>query len=507
MNCKETQTWLLTSETPALPPPPLAEHLRRCAICQNQHRQLLLVESHLQNAPLPLVPVAVRAQLMKEITATPVVLPARTLTKRRRRRWPVEHIVGYLAAAAASAIVGALLGHGYAVRGPGMAQAPTMPSAPAVSTVISPPPLTAVAEAAASTVVKPDDQQVAPAAPPEIAATNMANTAEAEPMPSAVTPDVTVPIPFEERPLPPVPASIADAQLLNDDQLLAALVDRHTQTANLTSLADRLTQLVALSDVLWTQTIKESQSTGSTGNLEWLGEAYTNIVEHDLPTIARELPPSQHETATLLATSLENRAAEVGMLLSAPTPQNAELLRKLQASAQHGSDRLTKKIKEPMAPRQRPSADSSNLMSLVVDETVAIVREDNPVERADHSTILAESFAKDIVLTSLRGDETRAAAMGGHFGRVLEQGVAANLKRIDPSKASYQQTRRYQQVVARTQQSILFLQQSLEAAPPQARQSLTLAMQQGGLAQLVPPPGPTRRVWIWSPVNFRWHRH
>lgn len=515
MNCNETQAWLLHSETPALPPPPLADHLRRCGTCQQAHRQLLLVENHLQSAPLPLVPVAIKAQLMNAITTTPLVRPAaRSLVKRRKHRFPLEHVIGYAAAAAASLIVGGLLGYGYAERGRLIVDTTVLPAANAVPAES---PKTTTDEAAAvanviSNSVAPG-VAVAPSAVVEnaVAKPPKVDLVEAPSLPAAVSPDITVPMKFGERPAADLAMNIGEPRLLNDEELLATLVDSHTQTAAVTSPEDRLARLVSLSDVLWTQTVKESQSTGSTGNLEWLGDAYTTIVENDLPAVARELPAGQQEAALVLATNLDGRAAEIESMLSASTPAHAEILRQLQASAQHSSARLTKKVKDPASPRQRRWSDSTNLLPLVVEQTVAIAREDNPIERADHSTALAESFAKDILVTSLRGEETRAATLGGHFGRVLEQGIAVNLKRIDPAKATYQQTRRYQQVVARAQQSILFLQQSLEAAPPGARQSLAVAMQQGGLAQLVPPPGPTRRIWIWSPVNFRWphpvHRH
>lgn len=512
MNCNETQTWLLRSESPALPPPPLAEHMRRCAACQRVQHQLVLVETHLQSAPMQLVPPAVRAQLMESISVAPVVVPVtRSLVKRRRRRLPIEHIVGYLAAAAASVMVGGLLGYGYAERNrPAVAVVTPPPVAPQVAEVpkvVPPPDAPTVTPEAPETKVTPQTiARVPETGTQELVvdpSVNLTQESTAVPM---VDPDVTVPMAFPDAPSVAT-TSLADARLLNDEELLETLVDSHTKVAAVITAQDRLINLASLSDVLWTQAIKEAEATASAGNLDWLGETYATIVESDLPALARELPVSQKEAAMTLATRMEERAQEVGRLLVATTPApQAEVFRQLQASAQASADRLAKR--EPSVPKQRRSGGNTNLLPLVVEETVAIAREENPIERADHSTIIAEGIAKDILVTSLRGDEDRASALGGHFGRMLEQGIAANLKRIDTSKATYQQSRRYQQVVARTQQSILFLQQSLEAAPPGAKESLTLAMQQGGLAQLVPPPGPTRRVWIWVPANFRWpHSH
>lgn len=507
MNCNETQTWLLQSESPALPPPPLADHLRRCGHCQEVQRQLVVVETQLQRAPLQLVPPPVRARLMNAIQTTPVVVPAsRSLVKRKRRRFPLEHVIGYLAAAAASAIVGAVLGYGISERNrPELAVNPppgtsVRPNEATTTTAHSS--TSAMAIAAESTTSEQAAVSSSVTEPSHPAAMSVAETAQPTPMP--LPGDTTTPQPFPQPSTTSSDSLLANARVLSDDELLAVLVESHTQLATTSAAADRLAQLASLADTLWTQAIKETQSS-STGNVDWLSDAYANIVESELPALARELS-KESEARTRLAGSLKQRAQEVASVMGQATASDEQaLLEQLQQSAELSAERLVADEKDPARPKQRRSSGSTNLLPMVVEQTIALAREENPLERADASTVVVEGIAKDILVTSLRGDEERAAALGGYFGRVVEQGVASNLQRVDLSKSTYQQTRHYQQVVGRTQQSILFLQQSLEAAPPGAKQSLAIAMQQGGLAQLVPPPGPTRRVWIWSPKHFRWH--
>lgn len=507
MNCNETQTWLLHSESPALPPPPLADHLRRCGHCQEVQRQLVVVETQLQRAPLQLVPPPVRARLMNAIQTTPaVVLASRTLVKRKRRRFPLEHVIGYLAAAAASAIVGAVLGYGISERNrpevavnppPGTSVRPSVTTGDTPNGSVS----TAIAAESGSGVQAVEAPSLTQSSS-QPAAMSLSEAAPTTPMP--VPGDTTIPQPFPQPSTIASDSLLANARVLSDDELLATLVESHTQLATTSSAADRLAQLASLADTLWTQAVKETQSS-STGNVDWLSDAYANIVETELPALARELP-TESEARTRLADSLNERAHQIASVMGQATAADQQaLLEQLQQSAELSAERLVANEKDPARPKQRRSSGSTNLLPMVVEQTIALAREENPLERADAATVVVEGIAKDILVTSLRGDEERAAALGGYFGRVVEQGVASNLQRVDLSKTTYQQTRHYQQVVGRTQQSIVFLQQSLEAAPPSAKQSLAIAMQQGGLAQLVPPPGPTRRVWIWSPKHFRWH--
>jgi hypothetical protein len=504
MNCQQAQTWILQSEAPAATPALLAEHLRTCGHCKSVHDQLLTLERQLQTAPLPGMPLHLKNALMESLVpvAQATVVTRSTAIVRRRRRMRSEHVVGYTVAAAASVVVGVVLGYALAGRD-------TTPVAHTLPTPTAP-----LHKPAPAVAVKPKPEKPVPAVGPSetlvqpsevIGSTNTlvkpppATTIVETPVPM-VDPEVTSPN-VVPRPATETKSPLANAKFLTDDELLAQLIENHTDLSSVVQPADRLARLAALSDVIWSQAIKESQ-VGGMSNVPWLEDAYAGIVEIDLPAIAKELGPDDQAKAEALAVTLEERGAEVGRLLADAPPTSSRVFKQLQSVAESGAQKLIKKGRDPLTRRPRLSGGSSTLLPLIVQQTSALARESNPLERADHSTALAEGLAKDIVLTALRGEEDRAAALGQHFGKVLEQGIVVNLKRLDPKTATYQQSRRYQQVVARTQTSIVFLQQSLEAAPVGARGGLERAMEQGGLAQLVPPPGPKRRGWVWTPKHL-----
>jgi hypothetical protein len=136
-------------------------------------------------------------------------------------------------------------------------------------------------------------------------------------------------------------------------------------------------------------------------------------------------------------------------------------------------------------------------LPLTVEQSIAIARADQAIARAENAATFADALAREIAVTSLQGQESRAAALGQHFGRVLSDGVATNLPQGDSQSAAASH------VLSQAQHSLLFLQQSLEAAPPAAKSGLQQALEESGFASLVPPPGPQRRAWVLELPQLR----
>ena len=135
MNCAELQSWILDTETPEQPPPGVVEHLRACGHCRELQTHMLQFEQQLAAAPLLPMPSHLRSSLMSQIAETPQTLPVGrvapvqvtpvqvapvspvvNIRPRRggtRRRFPLEHVLGYAMAAVASIMLG--MGIGYRI--------------------------------------------------------------------------------------------------------------------------------------------------------------------------------------------------------------------------------------------------------------------------------------------------------------------------------------------------------------------------------------------------------
>jgi hypothetical protein len=517
MNCPETQAWMLHSETPAITPAPAAEHLSRCSQCRGVYQQLMAVEGHLQSAPLPAVPTHVREAIFAGMGPAPVrvvpvkmatvkaveppVEPApikpRVTTRRRRRR--NDQWIGYILAAAASIVIGLLIGYGVGLGGRG--NNGKVVEAPRIKPEVSPNKIVGPKEAVAN-------EKRVPNKAPEVV-----QTPDETPAPAvAVAPESPALVPEVESPnavAPPKVEKVAADVLLSDEELLTQLVTNHTQVAAGNSASERLKQLDAMAKVLWTQAVKHSPMVASTDRLELMRDAYTGIVEIDLPAIARDLPAEQQSVVSDLVAALEERSSETSNLLAGDAPENANILKQLRDASNKSVQRLQKKSKEGLV---RPKHDyrENSLLPIVIEQTVWAAREDNPLERADHSTVLAEAFTNEIILSAKQGNANRATQLGGQYGRILENGIGENLQRLDMSKATYQQQRRYQQVLARTQQTAIMLQRSTNATRNfDERAAFEEALRAGGLPvpqrPMINVPNTPIIIFHWVPGRFGHH--
>jgi hypothetical protein len=519
MNCPETQAWMLHSETPAIPPAPAAEHLSRCSQCRGVYQQLISVESHLQSAPLPAVPAHVREAIFAGMGPAPVrvvsvkmatvkavepkVEPApikpRVTTRRRRRR--NDQWIGYIIAAAACIVLGLIIGYGFGLGGRGhhdkVVEAPrTKPEVP-VNKVVGP------KEALANEKPQTAKVPVVVETPEESPAPSIAQIPNESP---SFSPEVESP----NAVAPPKVEKVAADVLLSDEELLTQLVTNHTQVSAANSAGERLKQLDAMAKVLWTQAVKHSPMVASTDRLELMRNSYTGIVEIDLPAIARDLPADQQTVVSDLVAALEERASETSNLLASDSAENAGTLKQLRDASNKSIQRLQKKSKEGLV---RPKHDyrENSLLPIVIEQTVWAAREENPLERADHSTVLAEAFTNEIILSAKQGNATRAMQLGGQYGRILENGIGENLQRLDLSKATYQQQRRYQQVLARTQQTAIMLQRSTNATRNfDERAAFEEALRAGGLPvpqrPMINVPNAPFIIFHWVPGRFGHHR-
>jgi hypothetical protein len=80
-------------------------------------------------------------------------------------------------------------------------------------------------------------------------------------------------------------------------------------------------------------------------------------------------------------------------------------------------------------PRAAPSSTVALLDSLV-NGSLKVADEDDPLRRAHHCTDVAGQFAKELARASKGNNRARAERLAGYLDRVWQQGVTANLARI-----------------------------------------------------------------------------
>ncbi len=372
MNCAELQTWILDTETPEQPPAVVVEHLRACGHCRQLQTQLLQVEQQLASAPLLPMPSHLRSALMSQIAETPQTLPVGrvvpvqvapvspmvAIRPRRggRRRFPLEHVLGYAMAAVASIMLG--MGIGYRIS--------EQLRPPAVIVQVSPPPVAPApnVEIAKTPEARPTPPEIVDATP--LPTIDLAQETTEPPAP-VVEPQVVSPPPaIANTPPPTVPQPVTTARLLSDDELLRKLVQEHTETALAKTPQERLAQVSDLADLLWGQIVKEAEvNSPSTGNLEWLDDTLAAIVETDLPTIARQLPTKDADQAAAMASRWEERSREAERLSVNAAYKAPEAFVQLAKASQEGSRRMVSKG----TLGKRRESDASGLIPLVAEQT------------------------------------------------------------------------------------------------------------------------------------------
>lgn len=76
-----------------------------------------------------------------------------------------------------------------------------------------------------------------------------------------------------------------------------------------------------------------------------------------------------------------------------------------------------------------------NLIQLLVENSLRLAAEDDPLKRADHCDSLVDLFALEISKAAEKQDDARVAELGQHLHDLLSQGVAANLRAVRKQRA------------------------------------------------------------------------
>jgi hypothetical protein len=80
-----------------------------------------------------------------------------------------------------------------------------------------------------------------------------------------------------------------------------------------------------------------------------------------------------------------------------------------------------------------PTGSRAEVLEALVNESLQIADEDDPLRRADGSARVADALAAAVARASARNDRASALALTKHLGLVLERGVNGNIYKLDPN--------------------------------------------------------------------------
>ncbi len=465
MKCDQASTWLLTSDSPAEPPAPVARHLAGCAACRRVQRRLADVESDIATLVLPNECLVARDRFLKRISQLPehdtgiavsskmpqsvpapsIITPSTSVvTTTRAARRPAQ--TGFrrsvlLWVTAAAALVLAFFG-GWLI------STLTTDSGPKGEKVVE----------------QSRDSTNGQKGPTEV------------PQP-----------PHVER-----PPQIVTARPAVD--LLDPLIDNHIRLAAAEAPVQRFELVAELSDVLWEEISRQAGSK-PTADLLVLSQLYSQVVGDALPIRSQALGPVNQAARERVANVLTDRQLSSKQLAANAIPTVGEvLLLAGDRSGQAAKLIVSGELPPDSELREPGKIPANDLVSTVVARSLKLAEADDPLRRASESSDLADDLSRSIVFTSLIGDADTSETLGAYLGDVVDRGVMVNLARFEPEGADDARLREFEQIKRRGEQAVEVLRRNLERAPEPARKGLLRAIEakQHGRGK-GPPPGKGRR--------------
>lgn len=257
----------------------------------------------------------------------------------------------------------------------------------------------------------------------------------------------------------PNPGMVVNPSRRNQpDPLLASLVQRSTALAEVRQ-PDRQAEILGhMAEDLRGQTERLAHSADTRSSQEVLARWYGKVVGEEVKR-AQEVPAAERgRVLAPLALQLAQAAGEADQLadeISAgrtndPLRSISRIARKAKRELDTLRDqRATLELRVPLlAPRLMaaglvfaaaepgPSAAeqalrfqrNERLIQSVVDGSLLLASESDPVKRADVCKQIAKVFAEEIQRAAVDHEGPRAAELSGYFSTVLERGVAFNLQ-------------------------------------------------------------------------------
>jgi hypothetical protein len=255
----------------------------------------------------------------------------------------------------------------------------------------------------------------------------------------------------------------------------------HLRLAEARKPAERFQALDGMAAHLRAETLRQArrEAVDQVAYLVWL---HRRVVGEGLLPTAGRLPADGRPLLGPVIAELRRAEGEVRQLLGAVVPKVAAPLRMLAATAHEAAaalqaDPAKARLAGP-APEPPAEVPSRSLLRVLVVESLQVVAEDDPVKRADHSTRVVDSLAREIVARAETAAPEETARLGETLGELVDRAVDGNLDEVDPAQADVGRQEAAEQVRRRADAAMAELRQKLAQMPQAARQNLERALQQ-----------------------------
>lgn len=276
---------------------------------------------------------------------------------------------------------------------------------------------------------------------------------------------------------PPEPQkSVARASRPKEQrQLEDRILEQHLKLAEAQEPVEQVQALGKMATDLKTESLRQARA-GAAEDLSYLVWLYRRVVGNGMVRSAAALPAAERGVLKPLIADLKDTQTEAGRLERDAAPGVGGPLRLLVKTAATAVKALQKPQEVALfdpVPEQPPvEIGSRSLLKVMVEQSLLVVAEDDPVRRADHSTRVANSLAQAILDRADTADEEEARQLGKSLEAIVERAVNPNLELIDPKEANGGRKKEAEAVRQRVGQAFAAVKQRLPNMPPPARMAL-----------------------------------
>lgn len=446
MKCDQAQTWLSMSDSQGDSPAAVTAHLQECASCRQVQERLLLVERAAAGFFGTGESAKQRFLTHFKDAATPPA-PVRLESKRRGHSGERSRLIVSIGTAAAILVIAGATW--LAFSGRGGRDLPVVEKSPLPGDPLEVP------------------KSAAPHTPNEEVIASSGNAPNSD---------------------DDAPNNLAD-----DSPLLNFLLENHLQLAAATTPEDRLVFVDQLSKRIWNEVVRQSPKMDPV-ELTLLGELHERVVlarqPGDVATLLTDDSPLRQERIE----ELRHRSQEAEHLASKSQDGIAIVLQKISTSSRLAADQLANNDNVAVPRAELPLSDS--LVAQVVDQSLKLANETDPIRRAEYCTAVANRISQTIELSANRGESRQSEILGGYLGDIIDYGVMANLEAYKPVGPDDPRRAEVARVKKTGLRAVEVLERKLESAPDAAREGLVRALEakkhgrrKGPPAGRGPPPG------------------
>src|SRR5262245_27359609 len=277
---------------------------------------------------------------------------------------------------------------------------------------------------------------------------------------------------------PSPPDSPSTATVPAERPLEDRLLEQHLRLAEAEGPAEQIDAHTHMSTDLHTESLRAARR-GAEKDVAYLAWLHGRVVDEGIVRCAAELPGGGKASLSPVLAQLR-RTADEAREARRESPKVAASMAVVEATAREAIRALEgEPAVRPLRPQPQPPVElaASNLLRVLVAESLLVVGEDDPVRRAGHSSRVADSLAKTIVEKGDTTDPQEAARLGEKLGAVVNRGVMSNLDQADPEDLDEEQKKEAEQVRKRAGDAVDAIKQNRPRVPEEARQGLERALE------------------------------